>query len=615
MTPVPPRISRLSEAAVNRIAAGEVIERPAAAVKELVENALDAGATRIDIAIRGGGQTLIRVTDDGHGMNAGDLSLAIERHATSKTDGADLLDIRSFGFRGEALPSIGSVSRLSLTSRVAGAAQGWRIAVEAGAVTPPEPAALSGGTVAELRDLFFATPARLKFLKTERAENAAIAEMVRRLAMAHPGVAFTLKSEERTLFDARAETGDLFEGRRARIGAVMGRDFATSALAIDAEREGVRLTGYASTPTDHRATGQAQHLFVNGRPVRDRMLVGAARGAYSDVVPRGRHPALALFVDLDPQAVDVNVHPAKTEVRFRDPAGVRGLIVGALRQALAGAGHRGSVLTDVGSLGQPTTPPGTAPGYQMPSGPAAAYGRPPPRIPQGLAEEATAWQGPVAGTAQPGMDVGGWSAREATAPDPAPDALDLPLGVPRAQLHETYIVAQTHHGIVLVDQHAAHERLVYERMKADMAKGIARQGLLIPEIVELPPGEADGLLAHAEALEGFGLLIEPFGTDAVCVRETPACLGEMDTHGLIRDLAGQVDTLAESNALDDRLRYLCATMACHGSVRAGRRLNHTEMDALLREMEATPNSGTCNHGRPTSITLTLAEVERLFARR
>ncbi len=615
MTPVPPRISRLSEAAVNRIAAGEVIERPAAAVKELVENALDAGATRIDIAIRGGGQTLIRVTDDGHGMNAGDLSLAIERHATSKTDGADLLDIRSFGFRGEALPSIGSVSRLSLTSRVAGAAQGWRIAVEAGAVTPPEPAALSGGTVAELRDLFFATPARLKFLKTERAENAAITEMVRRLAMAHPGVAFTLKSEERTLFDARAETGDLFEGRRARIGAVMGRDFATSALAIDAEREGVRLTGYASTPTDHRATGQAQHLFVNRRPVRDRMLVGAARGAYSDVVPRGRHPALALFVDLDPQAVDVNVHPAKTEVRFRDPAGVRGLIVGALRQALAGAGHRGSVLTDVGSLGQPTTPPGTASGYQMPSGPAAAYGRPPPRIPQGLAEEATAWQGPVAGTAQPGMDVGGWSAREATAPDPAPDALDLPLGVPRAQLHETYIVAQTHHGIVLVDQHAAHERLVYERMKADMAKGIARQGLLIPEIVELPPGEADGLLAHAEALEGFGLLIEPFGTDAVCVRETPACLGEMDAHGLIRDLAGQVDTLAESNALDDRLRYLCATMACHGSVRAGRRLNHTEMDALLREMEATPNSGTCNHGRPTSITLTLAEVERLFARR
>jgi len=602
-----PRIARLSDATVNRIAAGEVIERPAAAVKELVENALDAGATRIDIAIRGGGRMLIRVADDGHGMSAGDLALAIERHATSKTDGADLLDIRSFGFRGEALPSIGAVSRLSLTSRVAEAAQGWRIAVEAGAITPPEPAALSGGTVAELRDLFFATPARLKFLKTERAETGAVAETVRRLAMAHPGVAFTLKSEERTLFDARAETGDLFEGRRARMGAVMGREFAASALAIDAEREGVRLTGYASTPTDHRATGQAQHLFVNGRPVRDRMLVGAARGAYSDVVPRGRHPALALFVDLDPHAVDVNVHPAKTEVRFRDPAGVRGLIVGALRQALAGAGHRGSVLSDGGALGQATTP-AAGQSYQMPS-------RPPPRIPRGLAEEATAWQGPAARDTQPGMDVGGWSAPERAASDPSPDAMDLPLGVPRAQLHETYIVAQTHRGIVLIDQHAAHERLVYERMKADMAKGIARQGLLIPEIVELPPGEAEGLLAHAEALEGFGLAIEPFGTDAICVRETPAMLGEMDVHGLIRDLAGQAETLGESNALDDRLRYLCATMACHGSVRAGRRLNHAEMDSLLREMEATPNSGTCNHGRPTSITLTLAEVEKLFARR
>ena len=609
MTARPP-ITRLSEAIVNRIAAGEVIERPAAAVKELVENALDAGATRIDIAVRDGGRSLIRVTDDGHGMSADDLTLAIARHATSKTDGADLLDIRTFGFRGEALPSIGAVSRLSLTSRVAGAGQGWRIAVEAGKIVPPEPAALNGGTVAELRDLFFATPARLKFLKTERAETAAIAETVRRLAMAHPQVAFTLTSGDRTVFDARAETGDLFEGRRARLMTAMGRDFATSALLIDVEREGVRLSGYASTPTDHRATAQAQHLFVNGRPVRDRMLVGAARGAYSDVVPRGRHPALALFVDLDPQMVDVNVHPAKTEVRFRDPAGVRGLIVGALRQALAGAGHRGSTLTDMSALGAPT--PQTGMTYAAPAG--QGWSRPPPRIPQGLAEEATAWQGPAVRETT-AMDVGGWSAPERAAPDGPDDALDLPLGVPRAQLHETYIVAQTHAGIVLVDQHAAHERLVYERMKAEMARGIARQMLLIPEIVDLPPGEADALLAHTEALAGFGLVIEPFGTDAVCVRETPAMLGEIDAQGLIRDLAGQADTLAESNALDDRLRYLCATMACHGSVRAGRRLNHAEMDALLREMEATPNSATCNHGRPTSITLTLAEVERLFARR
>ena len=608
MTPRP-RIARLSDATVNRIAAGEVIERPAAAVKELVENALDAGAGRIDIAIRGAGRVLVRVADDGHGMSADDLNLAIERHATSKTDGADLLDIRSFGFRGEALPSIGAVSRLSLTSRVAGG-EGWRIAVEAGAVSPPEPAALSGGTVVEVRDLFFATPARLKFLKSDRAETGAIADGVRRLAMAHPGVAFTLKSEERTLFEARAETGDLFEGRRARLRAVMGREFAASALAIDAEREGVRLTGYASTPTDHRATAQAQHLFVNGRPVRDRMLVGAARGAYADVVPRGRHPALALYVDLDPQGVDVNVHPAKTEVRFRDPAGVRGLIVGALRAALAQAGHRGAALADVGALGvsSPSNPASDTV-YATRSRP--SYGTPPPRLPQGLAEEATAWQGPVA------MDVGGWSAREAATPafDPAANALDLPLGVPRAQVHETYIVAQTHQGIVLVDQHAAHERLVYERMKADMAKGVARQGLLIPEIVDLPPGEADALLVHAATLEGFGLVIEPFGTDAICVRETPAMLGEIDAPALIRDLAENAETLAESNAVDDRLRHVCATMACHGSVRAGRRLNHAEMDALLREMEATPNSGTCNHGRPTSITLTLADVERLFARR
>ncbi len=612
----PPRINRLSEATVNRIAAGEVIERPAAAVKELVENALDAGATRIDVTIRGGGRALIRVADDGHGMTPGDLTLAIERHATSKTDGADLLDIRSFGFRGEALPSIGAVSRLSLSSRVPGAAQAWRLAVEAGAVSPPEPAALSGGTVAELRDLFFATPARLKFLKTERAETGAVVEIVRRLAMAHPGVAFTLKSEDRTLFEARAETGDLFEGRRARLHVAMGRDFAAQALPIDAERDGVRLTGYASAPTDHRGNAMAQHLFVNGRPVRDRMLSSAARGAYADVVPRGRHPALALYVDLDPQGVDVNVHPAKTEVRFRDPNGVRGLIVGALRQALAGAGHRGAALGDIGALGAqaPAAPEGMR--YRMPS-------RPPDRLPRGLAETATAWQGPTAADlapapAQPGMDVGGWASREATAAPAAPGAeaaLDLPLGIPRAQLHETYIVSQTARGIVLIDQHAAHERLVYERMKATMADGVLRQGLLIPEIVELSPGEADALLVHADMLERFGLAIEPFGTDAVCVRETPAMLGAVDVPALVRDLAENAETLAEANAVDDRLRHVCATMACHGSVRAGRRLNHAEMDALLREMEATPNSGTCNHGRPTSITLTLAEVERLFARR
>ncbi len=597
----PPTIRQLPEGVVNRIAAGEVIERPAAVVKELVENALDAGATRIDVVARDGGRTLIRVTDDGHGMGAADLPPALTRHATSKTDGADLLAIHSFGFRGEALPSIASVARLSLTSRRADA-EGVRLRVEAGEMGAVEPAGHPPGTTVEVRDLFFATPARLKFLKSERSESQAIAEVVRRLSMAHPGTAFSLGDGTREVFRAGVETGDLFEARRARLSAVMGKGFAETALTIDAERDGMRLSGHASAPTDHRGTGTAQHLYVNGRPVRDKLVVGAARGAYADVVPRGRHPALVLFLDLDARYVDVNVHPAKTEVRFRDAGAVRGLIVGALRQALAGSGHRAPPLAQIGSLG--ATSGSSAPwrgGYN-----------PSPRPSPALAEAATAFQRP-----QAEMDVGGWAAPEtATELEQAAPEIDLPLGVARAQIHETYIIAQTRNGMVLVDQHAAHERLVYERMKTALAaSGVARQVLLIPEIIELPPGDAEALLAEAEMLERFGLVIEGFGAGAVSVRETPAMLGVLDVAGLIRDLADAPEALGDAHAVDVRLRHVCATMACHGSVRAGRRLSLAEMDALLREMEATPNSATCNHGRPTSVALSLAEVEHLFARR
>jgi DNA mismatch repair protein MutL len=610
--PSPPPIRQLSEGVVNRIAAGEVIERPAAVVKELVENALDAHAARVDITIRDGGRTLIRITDDGHGMRAEDLPLALTRHATSKTDGADLLAIHSFGFRGEALPSIGSVARLTLTSRMA-EGDAALLRSDAGDLSAVEPAGHPPGTTVEVRDLFFATPARLKFLKSERAETQAVAETVRRLAMAHPQVGFTLTDGERSVFKARAETGDLFDARRARLIAVMGKDFAESALSIDAERDGLHLTGYASAPTDHRATGQAQHLFVNGRPVRDKLLVGAARGAYADVFPRGRHPALVLFLDLDAQRVDVNVHPAKTEVRFRDSGAVRGLIVGALRQALAESGHRAPALGQIGSLG---TTEGAAAERSGASAAPYAY-RPPPPIARGVAEAATAFQRP-----QTEMGIDGWAAPETAAYDLSGEgesdetALDYPLGIARAQIHETYIVAQTRKGMILVDQHAAHERLVYERMKnALAASGVARQVLLIPEIVELPPGAADTLLAETDLLETFGLVIESFGPDTVSVRETPAMLGTLDTASLIRDLADAPDSLGNAHALDVKLRHVCATMACHGSVRAGRRLNLTEMNALLREMENTPNSATCNHGRPTSVSLSLEEVERLFARR
>jgi DNA mismatch repair protein MutL len=598
-------IRRLPETIVNRIAAGEVVERPAAAVKELVENSLDAGARRIDVVVRDGGQTFIAVVDDGAGMTAEELTLAVERHATSKLPDDDLTNIRTLGFRGEALPSIGAVSRLTITSRTKSDGTAWTITVEGGRKGRPEPAAHPVGTRVEVRDLFFATPARLKFLKSPRTELAHVEETIQRLAMAHPEVGFTLNDGARALIRLNPVAGNLFAARLDRLAQIMGRDFAENSVTIEAERDGIRLTGHAGLPTLNRANAALQFLFVNGRPVRDRLLVGAVRGAYREFLAHDRHPLVALFLDIPPALVDVNVHPAKTEVRFRDSGLVRGLIVGALRHALAEAGHRAATTVAGAALG--ALRPGGLParGGVASWAPAAAAA-----MPRGLAEAAAHYHAPL-----PHLDSRP-SARVVAAEnrEPAPD--DYPLGVARAQVHETYIVAQTADGIVIVDQHAAHERLTQERIKKALhAGGVPRQGLLIPEVVELDAAAVSRIAARAPELAALGLVVEPFGDGAVVVRETPAALGEADVQGLIRDLADEFAEYEDSVALEKRLDEVCATMACHGSVRAGRRLNAEEMNALLREMEATPHSGQCSHGRPTYVELKLADIEKLFGRR
>jgi DNA mismatch repair protein MutL len=615
-------IRRLPPELINRIAAGEVVERPASAVKELVENALDAGATEIQVQADGGGLTRILVADDGGGLTAAELPLAVERHATSKLapDDAgdyDLLRIATLGFRGEALPSIGSVARLSITSRSRGVADAHAIFVEGGAVGQVAPAGFPGphGARVEVRDLFYATPARLKFMKSERAEALAITEELKRQAMAHEAVGFALDLDGRRTLRLPAEAaGD--QGRLARLGAIMGREFSDNALLIDHAREGVRLSGYAGLPTYNRGNAAHQYLFVNGRPVRDRLLQGALRGAYADFLARDRHPACALYIELDPTLVDVNVHPAKAEVRFRDPALVRGLIVNGLRHSLAAAGHRASTTVAQAALG----------GFRPQASPF-----PPPRTSGGgfSAWNAGGWPAAAAAVQSiPGLSE--VSARAELAPEPAYapgvaeapatapvfDPVDYPLGAARAQVHETYIVAQTRDGVVIVDQHAAHERLVYERMKSEMAEGgVARQALLLPEVVDLDPAEAERVIARAEELSALGLVIESFGPGAVLVREVPALLGETDAAGLIRDIADDLAENGQALALKERLEEVCSTMACHGSVRAGRRLTAPEMNALLRQMEATPHSGQCNHGRPTYVELKLADIERLFGRR
>ena len=595
-------IRRLPEGLVNRIAAGEVVERPASAVKELVENAIDAGATRIEVVMRDGGRTLASVTDDGGGMTREELPLAVARHATSKLPDEDLTHIASLGFRGEALPSIGSVSRMTITSRARGADAAWSLAVEGGRVGEPTPAAHPPGTRVEVRDLFYATPARLKFLKAERTELGHAIDAVNRLAMAHPGIAVTLSDGQRTPIRLSAAQGELFDARLARLGAIMGREFAENAVPIRAEREGLRLTGHAGLPTLNRANSQAQYLFVNGRPVRDRLLHGAVRGAYQDFLSRHRHPMVALFLDCPPDAVDVNVHPTKAEVRFRDTGLVRGLIVGALRHALAEAGHRASTTVSAAALG--AMRPGT--GASLP------YAQAPARVPRGLAEQAAAFQAPPT----PFAGLGGPSAAPGADLDRLAEGSDNPLGAARAQVHETYIVAQTEDGIVIVDQHAAHERLVHERMKAALEDGgVQRQGLLLPEVVELEEAAVARLAARAEELAELGLTLEAFGPGAVVVRDVPALLGEVNVQGLVRDLADELAEMGEALALKERLEAVCGSMACHGSVRAGRRLNADEMNALLRQMEATPHSGQCIHGRPTYVELKLADIERLFGRR
>ncbi|MDQ1153843.1 DNA mismatch repair protein MutL [Brevundimonas sp. SORGH_AS 993] len=626
-------IRRLPPETVNRIAAGEVVERPASAIKELVENALDAGGRNIEIQADGGGLSRILIADDGKGIPKDELPLAVERHATSKLEpddagDVDLLRIHTLGFRGEALPSIGSVARLSITTRSRDETDAWSIQVEGGETRPLAPAPFPGphGARVEVRDLFYATPARLKFMKSERAEAMAISEEIKRQAMAHEAVAFTLSLDGKVALRLPAEhPGD--EGRLRRLAALLGRDFEANALLIDQERDGVRLSGYAGLPTYSRGNAAHQYLFVNGRPVKDRLLQGALRGAYADFLARDRHPAAALFLDIDPLYVDVNVHPAKAEVRFRDPALVRGLIVGALRHALHAAGHRASttVAADALSGFRPHTGVTQSGEWRGASG-------------EGWSGW-TGWDAPASQTAQvlpglnersarvePSWDSPSWPSQPAQASDLATrhsplatqpqDPLDYPLGAARGQLHANYIVAQTRDGLVIVDQHAAHERLVYERMKAQMAQGaVTRQTLLTPEVVDLDPAEAERVAGRAEELAEMGLIVEAFGAGAVLVRETPAMLGDTDVQGLIRDIADDLSEHGQALSLKERLAAICGTMACHGSVRSGRVLSAPEMNALLRQMEATPHSGQCNHGRPTYVELKLHDLEKLFGRR
>jgi DNA mismatch repair protein MutL len=592
-----PVIRQLDEAAINRIAAGEVVERPASAVKELVENALDAGARRITVDYADGGKTLIRVTDDGCGMVPEDLPLALSRHATSKIDGTDLLAITSFGFRGEALPSLAAVGRLVVTSRAEGAA-GAALAVAGGQAGAVRPAALSRGTVVELRDLFFATPARLKFLRSDRAEAQAIGEVMRRLALAEPLVGFTLRDvsgggEGRVMFRADPLSGDLFDALSGRAAQVLGAEFAENAVPVHVDQDGLRLTGLAALPSYSRGASVAQFICVNGRPVLDRMLMGALRAAYFDLLARDRHPAAVLRLDVDPQRVDVNVHPAKSEVRFREPALARGLIVSGLKQALAGAGHRSASTLGTATAAALRVGPTGARVYQM--------DRPAPQV----LRQALQLQAPDPGFAEtPSARV-----------EVEPGDETRPLGAARAQVHGNYIIAQTATGMVIVDAHAAHERLVYERLKRQMADtGIAAQALLIPEIVELSRDDAARLLELAPDLARLGLVIEPFGGSAVAVRETPAILGPVEAGPLLRDVLDEVAEVGASGLVQARIDAVLGRIACHGSVRTGRALRADEMNALLREMEATPNSGTCNHGRPTHVELRLADLERLFGR-
>ncbi len=597
-------IRQLKPETVNRIAAGEVIERPASVVKELVENAIDARAREIEVVTAAAACLSSASPTTATAWIPSDLALSVERHATSKLTDDDLDTIRTLGFRGEALPSIGAIAHLSIQSRTRGASEAFEVVVDRGAKASLKPAGANPGTRVEVRDLFSATPARLKFMKSERAENQAVSEAVKRLAMAHPAIGFSLTMGERTgLRLPRVEkTAD---GLLHRLGRIMGREFLDDALAVSGERDGIRVSGFAGLPTLHRPDAGQQYLFVNGRPVRDKLLVGAVRAAYGDLLPKGRYPLLALFVELPPTDLDVNVHPTKAEVRFRDAGRVRGLLIGGLQHALGEAGHRASARG--GALTLETLAAHAGQGSRE-------YGKRPVPTSSAALHLARLRRGD-AGARSPGSTSPPPMRAPARVPSP-PDLLDRPLGAARAQLHETYIVSQTRHSVVIVDQHAAHERLVYERMKTMLSNGgVARQGLLIPAIIEVGDEEAAALAEKAVELAELGLVLEAFGPATVAVREVPALLGDADVEGLVKDLAAEILGDSDRSALRDRLEAVCSRMACHGSVRAGRRLSADEMNALLREMEATPFSGQCNHGRPTYVELALSDIERLFGRR
>ena len=592
-------IRRLPEHLVNRIAAGEVVERPASALKEIVENALDAGATRIAIRLSNGGLDRIEVSDDGCGMTAEDIALAVERHATSKLPDDAIENVATLGFRGEALPSIASVARLSIDSRPMGS-DGWNRTIDNGALVAEGPAALPPGTRVTVEQLFARVPARRKFLRSPKAEYAACLDCVRRLAMAHPAVAFSLDHDGRRALGVQA--GD---GREDRVAALTDRALADNHVIVSLEREGIRLTGVASIPTYNRGVGDHQFLFVNGRPVRDRLLVGAVRGAYADMLARDRHPVVALFLDVPPLEVDVNVHPAKTEVRFRDPALIRGMIVSGLRRALDAEGFRSVQQADAAGLSawkaEPVspTPIGAMPIFEA-ADVLASY-RPPSSM---LADR------------RPGFLTPPPQARAEPAAAPAPEGQSFPLGVARGQVARTYIVAEAEDGLVIVDQHAAHERLTLERMRRGMeGQGVAAQALLLPEVVELDEPACDRLEARIEELKAFGLELERFGPSAILVRATPAMLGQGNVQGLVSDLADDLAAYDSALSLKERIDLVAATMACHGSVRAGRILSVAEMNALLREMEVTPRSGQCNHGRPTWVKLGHGDIEKLFGRK
>jgi DNA mismatch repair protein MutL len=585
-------IRRLSTTLINQIAAGEVIERPASVVKELVENAIDAGATDIEVALEGGGIQLIRIRDNGSGIPQHELALAVERHATSKLQGDDLLAIYTMGFRGEALPSIGSVARLSLTSRAKGSGDAWQIRVDGGEVSEVTPAALAQGTVVEVRELFYAIPARLKFLKTPRTELANAIDVIERLAMAHPDIRFRVSHDGKNLRDFAALTTDWLQAQPQRLEKIIGTGLAANIVPVDATREGLRVTGFAALPTYSRSNSTSQYLFVNRRPVRDRVLLGVVRAAYQDLLARDRHPVVVLFVEVPTDQVDVNVHPAKAEVRFRDAQLVRGLLLGALKAALQSVSQRAA--TTVADAALQSFMPQAMPYYhaapmQMqdsrPQGLWAPHHLPPSaaqRLPVSMPQEAH----------------------------------DYPLGAAVAQIHHTYILAQTKDGLIMVDQHAAHERLMYEKFKTAMhAEGVKRQALLIPEMVELSEAQLDKLMGRAAEWAELGLVMERFGERALVIREIPALLGDTNVAGLVQDLADDLSIYDAGLALKDTLEEILSTMACHGSVRAGRSLTIDEMNALLRQMEATPYSGQCNHGRPTYVELKRADIEKLFGRR